>query len=960
MAVLPKCLERWGWPGRPGAGQPGAGVAGRILLEKIGLMYGRFPVGLGLSLTVAAAMTFFLPIQGGRRNLLLWGAANLLLGALRAADWMAYQRQPRALAAGSRRHGRLVLGAAAQGVLWGILGWFLFPSATLDQLLLTLVMTGMAGVSLVFLSPLQAAYALYLIPVMFPLCLHLMGGALAMQRIAGGLGLAYITAMLYTSAKVCRWIEESLRSAIENEDLVRRLAATNTDLLQSMNEGFGRMDEHDRFLFANRAAEKIFRVPAGTLAGRALADFLDPAGAALVQHETGQRRLGKSNRYVCPINLPDGEQRLLQMNVSPTRDPDGKFTGTFAVFEDITELKRAEEELREANQFKGQIIRCVRQGVVVHGPDLRYQVWNPYMEELSGLSEREVLGRHPLELFPFFKGAGVIERLERALAGESVDSLDFPYHLLKTGRSGWANDSASPMYDAKGQITGVIVVVREITERKLAEAALRESEERYRTQFELSTEGILALSTSGEILQVNEAFARMHGYTREEILKMKLEDLDTAESYAHAEERMRSILAGAEPTFEVEHRHKDGHAFPLEVSAGIISAGGRAIILNYHRDITERKSAEREKEELQARLLQAQKMESLGVLAGGVAHDMNNVLGAILGIASASLETLPAGSPARQAFGTVANAAERGGKMVKSLLNFARRSPAEEREIDLNDLLREEVGLLERTTLSRIRLELDLAAGLRPIRGDASALANAFMNVFVNAMDAMEGGGTLTIRTRNLDGGRIEAQVEDTGTGMPREVLEKALDPFFTTKEIGKGTGLGLSMVYGAVKAHQGRLEIRSQPGQGTCVAMVFPACPERRADGVAEPAPAAVAAGGLKVLLVDDDELIQEAMQAMLEVLGHRVASARSGEEAMDMLDFDPDVMILDMNMPGLGGAGTLARFRALRPRVPVILATGRADQATLDLVEAHPRVTLLSKPFTMRELEQRLQRVE
>jgi signal transduction histidine kinase/ABC-type amino acid transport substrate-binding protein len=210
-------------------------------------------------------------------------------------------------------------------------------------------------------------------------------------------------------------------------------------------------------------------------------------------------------------------------------------------------------------------------------------------------------------------------------------------------------------------------------------------------------------------------------------------------------------------------------------------------VISIVRDVTERTRAEDENAKLQAQLQQAQKMDSLGSLAGGVAHDMNNVLGAILGMASANIEAQPVGSPAYRAFDTIIQAAARGGKMVRSLLSFARQSPVDEQELDMNAILREEVSLLERTTLAKVRLEMDLAPDLRPVRGDASALTHALMNLCVNAVDAMPDDGTLTLRTRNVDEGWIEITVEDTGSGMPKEVLEKALDPFFTTKGVGKG-----------------------------------------------------------------------------------------------------------------------------------------------------------------------------
>jgi len=195
---------------------------------------------------------------------------------------------------------------------------------------------------------------------------------------------------------------------------------------------------------------------------------------------------------------------------------------------------------------------------------------------------------------------------------------------------------------------------------------------------------------------------------------------------------------------------------------------------------------------------------------------------------------------------------------------------------------------------------------------------------------------------------------------MSKEVLEKAIDPFFTTKVVGKGTGLGLSMVYSSVRAHHGQLEIQSEPGHGTRVRMRFPACQVLAQVPVPEAVPRSQpSAGGVTVLLVDDDELIQSSMQEILAILGHSVTAALSGEEALGEIEagFQPDVVILDMNMPGLGGVGTLPRLRALLPRVPVLLSTGRIDQVALDLASAHPGVTLLPKPFSMKELQQHLE---
>ena len=382
--------------------------------------------------------------------------------------------------------------------------------------------------------------------------------------------------------------------------------------------------------------------------------------------------------------------------------------------------------------------------------------------------------------------------------------------------------------------------------------------------------------------------------------------------------------------------------------------------IRFAKMLHEQEEAEAEKASLQAQLQQSQKLESLGTLAGGVAHDMNNVLGAILGLASAHLGAQPQGSPLHQALDTICKATERGGKMVKSLLSFARQSPAENRRVDLNAVLREQAGLLSRTTLARVNLKLELDPELHPIRGDANALTHTFMNLCVNAVDAMPEEGTLTLHTRNVGHDWVEVEVEDNGAGMTREVLERAMDPFFTTKDPGKGTGLGLSMAFNTVKAHRGYMDLHSEPGQGTRVMLRFPASEEEvstgdQEGGQAPPAPDKT----LKVLLIDDDDLIQSSLQLTLEVLGYpAVTTARSGEEALDLLEtgLRPDIVILDMNMPGLGGAGTLPRLRAWCPEVPVILSTGRSDQTALSLIASYPGVTLLAKPFGLPELEKHL----
>jgi signal transduction histidine kinase len=366
-------------------------------------------------------------------------------------------------------------------------------------------------------------------------------------------------------------------------------------------------------------------------------------------------------------------------------------------------------------------------------------------------------------------------------------------------------------------------------------------------------------------------------------------------------------------------------------------------------DVTEEKRTEAERHLLEQQLARTQKMESLGSLAGGVAHDMNNVLGAIMGLASIHQEQEPEGSRLRKSMDTILKACTRGRTLVKGLLGFARQGLEEVRVLDLNEVVREELALLERTIPASVRIHLDLAPGLRPIHGDPASLSHVLMNLCVNAVDAMPQGGVLSLRSRNVASETVTLEVADTGCGMAPAVMEKALDPFFTTKGQGKGTGLGLAIVYGTVKAHHGQLELSSTPGVGTRVTMHFPAT-----AAVVEPHPLSPdhcpADRSLNVLVIDDDELIQDSLAELLRSLGHVPTVAGSGEEALQLLQrgLGVEAVVLDLNMPGLGGAGTLPLLRAAHPELPVLLATGRADQSAMDLVARTSRTILLPKPFS------------
>jgi len=680
------------------------------------------------------------------------------------------------------------------------------------------------------------------------------------------------------------------------------------------------------------------------------------------------------------ITCRDGATRIWDFSsVSLGKLPDGRRIALSMAF-DVTERKQAEADLSQSYALLAKLAKLVP-GVVYQYrlfPDGRsaFPYSSPGMEGIYEVTPDEVredatpvFGR----LHPDDYGSVADAIKQSALTLQEFHSV-FRVTLPRQGlRWRWSQAHPERMEDGGTLWHGIIL---DITDRKHAEEAMRESENHFRSVVASLSEGIVQSDREGAILAWNPAAERILGLSGDQLRGLSVIDprweavQENGTAFPIEEQPARVALRTGLPQLDKVFavRKADGSETWISVNAIPVFTPGdpnpSSVVASFS-DITERKHAEEEKVHLQIQLQQSQKMESLGSLAGGVAHDMNNVLGAILGLASAHIGSVPYGSPLHQALDTICKATERGGKMVKSLLSFARQSPAENSQLDMNAIIREQVVLLERTTLARVRLQMEMEGELRPILGDASALTHAFMNLCVNAVDAMPEGGTLTLLSRNVDNAWIEVVVKDTGRGMPKEVLENAVEPFFTTKEIGKGTGLGLSMVFSTVKAHRGQMVIESEPGQGTRVMLRFPAYEQASPELEARPGVVETSLNShrtMKILLIDDDDLIQSSVLAILEVLGHTtVNTAQSGEEALSMLEagLEVDLVFLDMNMPGLGGIGTLPRLRAQRPEVPVLLTTGRVDQTALALASAHPGVTLLSKPFGLRELQKHLENV-
>lgn len=494
-----------------------------------------------------------------------------------------------------------------------------------------------------------------------------------------------------------------------------------------------------------------------------------------------------------------------------------------------------------------------------------------------------------------------------------------------------------------------------------AVAGIAASEGRYRSLFERNLAGLYRSSPSGRLLECNEAFARVFGYaSREEILAVSAADL-----YPRSEEREAFLRrlgeAGALVSHEWEGQRKDGSpVFAIESAALLREEGAPPVIEGTVVDVTERRR-------LEEQLRQSQKREALGLLAAGVAHDFNNVLGVITGYSELVWAALPARSPLRPKVKEIAKAGDRAAALVRQLLTFSRKETVDPRLVDLDEIVTDLGGMLRRTIREDIQLVDVLASGTARVKADRGHIEQVILNLVVNARDAMPQGGRLVIETSTSGRGshagtatarNVVLSVSDTGIGMDAETRARVFEPFFTTKAAGKGTGLGLATVYGIVTRWGGQIDVASEPGRGTTFTVRFPAA-ERVARRSREAAAGTgrVPRGSETLLLVEDEATLRELTREVLEGLGYTVLEAAHGEDAIDVSRAHAgpiDLLLSDLVMPRMSGRELAQTLRASRPQVRVLLVSGYAEETV-----AGDDMPILLKPFDRAVLAQKIRDV-
>jgi len=491
--------------------------------------------------------------------------------------------------------------------------------------------------------------------------------------------------------------------------------------------------------------------------------------------------------------------------------------------------------------------------------------------------------------------------------------------------------------------------------RRAAEAALTASEERYRGLFENAQEGLWLVDRQRTTLMGNRRLAALLGMDQAALQGASLASCIRDPRALQILERMCSEAPSSNEALELTAANGDAlHIIVSKSELRDVDGEFNGVMLRLT-DVTERRAAEEVREQLRAQIERANRMESLAVMVGGVAHDMNNILTAILGVASLHLGSDDAAR--ERDFTTICNAAERGSEMLQRMLKETRPSSPPEQLIDVNGLVKEVVTLLERSTLSGIHIVLQLAADLPPVRGDASALNQTLMNLCVNAADAMKNGGTLTICTSTEDDEWVQLEVRDDGEGMSDAVLASTQRPFVTTKV--HGTGLGLAIVRRAVEAHLGTFEIDSAPGQGTTVTLRFPSPSRFREAPSNDASPPSASGAAPLAFVVESNEVVRSAVRQLLKQLGHRARALACVDDVLSALDGGerPDLTVLDAALPAGESVEVIRALRRVNRAMPVLLTASGDIVNARRLAGSDPNAHLLEKPFTVHRLREALE---